>query len=1004
MLDWIVSKKQTLRILGLLAAFLLPVIVQIQAASANNSSSFVDPLLENTDCAALDIIFLIDQSASMSEYGNDPLESRKYAVQTALDFMGDITLDSCPGVQHRVAVISYGSDAQVDLPLSEIGPYRPDQAGEAFNRRDELKRSVQATNLGMTDPLDAFVEANNIFTSMGSAVGEDDEIRKRAIIFITDGVPDVDPALTDCDISTADTYARCLRDYITTEFPFDPTLLNLEQCLGDLRAELEDPEQPLPPEKVTACLDQNRVSPDSFQNSTYIWMLLMRDSGRPYPGLVQEIFEEIAADHAGKLVNLTNNRQAVPGTFRDIMQQLTGVRAERIECGNFAVNPYLKRATLSFFKFDPENLVRVSYEAYSSGQEYVLESNESSPVGGFNLEESDYTVAGANERYSLAKPYPGIWNLASDDCEGLIADYKQIDMGVNTDGFAQVLPQFSTPPYFNPNSAKHILQFQLIDSDNGELVKMAEHPQFAIDASATVSGPGFDEVLNFTYYREADTVTIPVTGADGNSYDLTFSVEPHTFVADKPILTKEIGEYKIDLTARSNRYVGEVSRVPNDYGIFDQSYTLVESSHTLQVEPVSLFGFNILTPEAGQVFKPIHGPSVPGDTAPEVAELPIKIQVVDFDGNPSLTDEISRIFVAPNDSFVATISDPQNEEHLVTLSQDPANPDIFQGVLPNLGQQGNYELTIDLVGEVDETKFFPESTQKSATFERQDETWRFKILEPAENAVLEPIHDRFWDGGPHWPLHIYPIDIRAELVNEEGVPYENIQEVLNYAPQELHAVVTSGEEVLTLPLISDPQNPGQFIGTVEDLEATGDHQLKVDLALSYPDFTPESEPAFSSFQRSDNLLTTATTYFGLLAILLLLLLLFIIRYRAQRSNPIRGELLFMEHGSEIGRINLYNGKNKRKIGKKELDQYPQLELKSITANSMKKEKISSNGEEQFGDFGGVSGFGGDGTSIRVDYVTEEKERVRGEVLEPHKPVPCGDTIFTMQYQPIDEGN
>ena len=77
-------------------------------------------------CSPIDVVFLIDQSSSMSgSSGNDLLEQRKYAVQVAIDLMADIALDSCPGVVHRVGIISYGTTAEVDLPLSEIGPFNP---------------------------------------------------------------------------------------------------------------------------------------------------------------------------------------------------------------------------------------------------------------------------------------------------------------------------------------------------------------------------------------------------------------------------------------------------------------------------------------------------------------------------------------------------------------------------------------------------------------------------------------------------------------------------------------------------------------------------------------------------------------------------------------------------------------------------------------------------------------------------------------------------------------
>lgn len=143
-------------------------------------------------CSPIDVVFLIDQSTSMSDAsGNDPTEQRKYAVQSAIDLMADIALDSCPGVIHRVGVISYGSTAEVDLPLSEIGPFNAAEPDVAYSRRDQLKASVRATTLGQTNPSDAFAQAKAMIDN-AAPLNDGEQPRKRAIIFVTDGIPCVD--------------------------------------------------------------------------------------------------------------------------------------------------------------------------------------------------------------------------------------------------------------------------------------------------------------------------------------------------------------------------------------------------------------------------------------------------------------------------------------------------------------------------------------------------------------------------------------------------------------------------------------------------------------------------------------------------------------------------------------------------------------------------------------------------------------------------------------------
>ena len=288
-------------------------------------------------CSPIDVVFLIDQSSSMSgDSGNDLLEQRKYAVQVAIDLMADIALDSCPGIVHRVGIISYGTTAEVDLPLSEIGPFNAAEPDVAYGRRDALRAAARAAELGQTHASDAFAQAKAMLDN-AAPLNDGEQARKRAIIFVTDGLACVDNDLGVCTDPNYPfgQYMVRLQDQINDSFTFDPVALAREQCLQAVAAAQTDPEAPLPFDERQRCLTENPAGPEAYDNSTFIWAMLMRNGGRPYPRSVYLIWQNIVNRYAGQVIPLTDNRQEVPTAFRGILEQLTGVRAARLECGNF---------------------------------------------------------------------------------------------------------------------------------------------------------------------------------------------------------------------------------------------------------------------------------------------------------------------------------------------------------------------------------------------------------------------------------------------------------------------------------------------------------------------------------------------------------------------------------------------------------------------------------------------------------------------------------------------
>ena len=662
-------------------------------------------------CSPIDVVFLIDQSTSMSDAsGNDPTEQRKYAVQSAIDLMADIALDSCPGVIHRVGVISYGSTAEVDLPLSEIGPFNAAEPDVAYSRRDQLKASVRATTLGQTNPSDAFAQAIAMIDN-AAPLNDGEQPRKRAIIFVTDGIPCVDNDLGLCSPAyPAGQYMVGLQEKINAGFTFDTIALAREQCLQAVRDAQADPEAELPFDERQRCLTEHPAGPESYDNSTFIWVLLMRDAGRPYPTSVYNIWQNIVNHYAGRLLDLSNNRQAIPTAFRGILEQLTGVRAARLECGNFAVNPYLKKAVFNFNKFEPSVKVTLSYTDIS-GNEHTLVDNTHS--GGFDV--TEHLVSGPNERYELAYPYPGLWSISSEDCNNLDAFYQPIEAAAQSVLMPPVVAQYDLPPFYNPDAPLH-LEFQFIDAETRRVVPQADHSQFALDVTAEVIGPDdtrtytLDKVPNEELYRTSD-----------------------------PLPVSTPGNYTVKFRVITNWHEGEPNIVSTDYTeVFNAERVLLEQTSGFQVRPVIPFRLDVITPALDETMVPIHVSPGP-DSLPTLAPIPVRLRLINRDGSPFTDWAIA--LPRPDSTFVAQM-EVDGQIVSAPLTPDPQTPGEFIGQLPGAPVVGEQEIAVQLSDLQDITllneDYYPDNPRQAVRFNRADETWRFHILSPEDGETQRP--------------------------------------------------------------------------------------------------------------------------------------------------------------------------------------------------------------------------------------------------------------------------
>jgi len=660
------------------------------------------------DCFGLDVVFLVDQSSSMSGGSNglasDPQEQRKYAVEAAVNQLTDIALDSCPDVVHRVAVVSFGSTVRTDVEFTTIDPENLD---DSLWIRENISSKLMADSMNATDPKLAFEEAEELLTQLPPSTGD----RKRAIIFITDGVP----YLSDWPIGGNDQWEKYLygmRDYIQEAFPFDPTLLARENCFNALRERYLDLKD-APVEDVNACIDGNALAPGAYQNSTYFYVLTFKSS-TPYPRQMITTLDELAQQRGGALIDLTESKtKDISSKIRDVLSRLSGVRASLVTCGAFPVNPYIKTAKLNIFKNEPENLVTLSYTDAAGNLHEIQGGVEITGQNGFTLDEP-YKEYGVNERYVFNAPYPGLWELSADNCDGLDAYYEavQFQSGVSQMGLPAEIATYDRPPYYD--EAKPVYLTYAMRDTAGNVIPQVDHPFFAVD------------------------VDLDVTDPTGNviSYPMKWDAANTQFVSDQPLQIPVPGLYQIDIVGVVKVHEGEpkISGGTSLNEVFNSTRELFRHDNLeFTTFPVEIFTFEIIEPEDGKIFRPIHG-TILDDWPLPVYALPVRVRV-NLPEGAALEDVLvnqgtpfTAELIAVETKVVAGEATRTEVTRSITLQPDPAHPGEYIGEVGDLDIEGSYTWIVQMDKDSFDVHYRPDVYQKISNFTREDGLFNREIF------------------------------------------------------------------------------------------------------------------------------------------------------------------------------------------------------------------------------------------------------------------------------------
>lgn len=632
-----------------LLALALPLVLGWQPSGAVSAYKSILPSFQpipagaEQNCPNLDIIFLVDQSSSMTV--NDPTIQREWAVKGMIDFLVDLAIDQCPGSFHRLAVLSFGSTIRVDLPLTIIAPTNYEEGQQL---RDVLEQNILADDLGASDPMKAFQQAAGLLHD-AETPPPTDGLRKQAIIMITD----VGSYTTD--------YLKGMENNISSSFPFDLTLLDKESCL---RSVTDSYDGNPPDEEIKRCSTIYQPQSDAYQNSTYIWFLILQ-SLETLPQAEFDTYSRISQQHAGSTIYLRENRADIPLSLRKILSDLAPIPNHPPCCDiYYVVNPFLRQIRITVYRINESDRISISY-VDAGGVQHEIKNGQSGATGGFSV--AEYYTYGPNERYVFDYPYPGIWMITSDFYEGIDLYYEMPTFHIEPAlHLPAVIPQYDFSPYYDAENPIY-LEFQMLD-DNGRIIQQPDSPIFAVSVQAAITDPGgnrtnysieWDSV--FQCFRSIDPLRVPIGGT-----------------------------YLVEVIGTTHRHSGEPQV---NTTIPDEVFTTSELFHEeieFSVVPVKSLRIQVLSPEPGKLVEP---PFRFFEVPPPVIRFPLNVQVTDTHGLPIEDAALTISFYDLVSQSITTFS----------LNPDLNNAGIYTGEfeLPagNILDVMELSARIDLLGE-----------------------------------------------------------------------------------------------------------------------------------------------------------------------------------------------------------------------------------------------------------------------------------------------------------------
>jgi hypothetical protein len=642
------------------------------------------------ECYGIDLVIIVDQSGSMSREiivgdqtfpPNDPNNRRVEAVYHAMDWLASNRLGLCTDVVHRIGVVGFGTDAKVYIPLNEgiISPDNHEDWVETFYR---FRNQYYGEDLGITSTKRGFEVAQELYSEAGE-IG--DAPRKNLMIMITDGKPN--PLGRGSSYEAQVFYLNEMKEFIQDNFYFDESIIAREEAMQRVINIYGSLDQ-IPVEVRNNVLADYPVTPDAYQSSYFVFFMAMNDA-MPYLDTVGGMFEEIAEMQGGVLFDLDDNEISVLTTINQILSRVTGLSSLVVDCDPIAVLPYLSGVSLDFYKLSSAIEVIIvldSHELINGGDMFGGDGDASFwGVDG-------YSVYGATEHYLFRQPPGGIWEFKTDVCRDIKASFRVFKPEIVLEESNLVFPHYPSPDdKFDP-STPYNFRFYIEDSNTG--IPLVNDENYPIDMIADITMPG-GEVEQVKFDFDID--------------------DNHWLSTAVPVYEQGTASFVLTAEAECVGYPSELCPEPVFSVVsWEGEYLIGEVNHIV---------WSIIEPVDGSVSE-LNGPPL----ALPLLPLDVEIEVRNQDNTPLSYPEW---VVSGEDSqnvFSAKLILPDGDVITKPLVARADNPARFYTTFDFLDDgrfvQGTYDLEVSMRDAWQRDQFFPELTQQSVSFTRQNPFFR----------------------------------------------------------------------------------------------------------------------------------------------------------------------------------------------------------------------------------------------------------------------------------------
>lgn len=650
-------------------------------------------------CDALQVVFIIDQSGSMSGTtgdASDPDGLRFAAPQEAIKVLSALRYSTYQTTTIQVAMVHYGDRATTALPWTTLNVSSQADTDQLMNSIAQQLAPVPAQ--GNTNTKGAFEYAATLFDEVRP---QTDGCPIRTIVAVTDGQPRVAVA------------------------NFDPTT-HLQELTAFAQQRL-----PAPDHKIFVIgLDRTN---EFFDQNKPLYDQLTQDSDKVFkvstPAELAAAMAQVFNPNSESLAPLVNSGAAAT--------------AYCVNGPTIQVPPYLQQVRITLIK--PERSLRLDV---MDGTGQLLDESRTD----VQVKVEGRTDNDPIEALTVIKPRPGVWTIqtplppaSADLCQVRILQFNAAGK-VIAPAPDQPVVQFSRTPF----------QMQIVDS-SGDVLPDYGDPQYALRADVFVQSQGVTQTLpvlagnQFEFNGEllplsagpnqvkARATTRNLDGSDYVVFDQplsTINVTPVEFALSQapqgPIPQHKPQAFEFALKAANQpaqislpmrvtatlSHAGNTINLPlNDLGggKFAADYTPAETgdyvlayraivqtpngdavvgdgAFPLQVFPTTLVALKFVEPQ-GERFDAT-------DFLNRPTGLPLMVQLVGPDEQPLAPEQIG--IANPSQAISLTVTDGNNNDVSGRLQLVPAGqPGVFSVNANGLGP-GQYDITLATTGQLGE--------------------------------------------------------------------------------------------------------------------------------------------------------------------------------------------------------------------------------------------------------------------------------------------------------------